>query len=889
MTHSGTTELPLLNTRLLVPPLRANLIARPRLTARLDEALKLGQRLSLVCARAGAGKSTLVSEWLHGQSQPGAWLTLDRYIDKPSQFCRYLAAAVEQAGVPASLQVMLDEQPFPPAETLLTDWINALNASGFPFVLVLDDYHLIQNEWIHQAVGFLIEYGPPHMHLVLISRVEPPLPLAHLRGRGLLTEIRDQDLRFTETEAAEYLNEIMGLDLPADALAAVDQRIEGWAAGLQMAALSARGRRQSGELEAFLTAFSSTNRFILDYLMEEVLRQQSPDIQNFLLETSILESLSADLCDAVCTSGRAAGGSRKMLADLERANLFVIPLDDERRWYRYHHLFADLLQKALHELRSPGLVCDLHRRAAGWYLNHGLPGEAMDHLLVARDFDRAAGIIEENFAGLMHLTSRSMGSFLLNWIEALPGEVRSRRPRLDVIRANLLALDLRLDAVEPVLAELENQEQAAQVHAHIAAVRAYCANLRGDASRALELAAEARAHPDAQDDPAIQGMAALTLADTWLALDNLDGAGQAYGDLVSIGEKTGQLMIIVPALCSLAQIKMIRGQLQQAEELYARAYEWMLERDGLNTRVRCSYEFGMAELLLARNELDAARSHVETGLEFRRRLGGYALIGELAQMRVMQALGEVDAALEALRTAEQVVSRLPFQLSLLTEFRAARVIQWLQAGDVITASRLARDCRGGSELEQLALARLMLAQGNFSGALDLLERLRELAEKGGRTGRLIEILGLQVPVLQALGRQAEAQDVLLQALLLARPEGFVRSFLDLGRPVRSLLETLRSQGIDPGGEVTALLAAFAHDRGAERLALPPSPDGTIPLTARELEVLRLIAEGMSNKEAAEKLFVSPGTIKQHLKNICRKLDARGRMQAVRRARELHLL
>src|SRR5690554_3380225 len=201
MTHSGTTELPLLNTRLLVPPLRANLIARPRLTARLDEALKLGQRLSLVCARAGAGKSTLVSEWLHGQSQPGAWLTLDRYIDKPSQFCRYLAAAVERAGVPASLQVMPDEQPFPPAETLLTDWINALNASGFPFVLVLDDYHLIQNEWIHQAVGFLIEYGPPHMHLVLISRVEPPLPLAHLRGRGLLTEIRDQDLRFTETEA----------------------------------------------------------------------------------------------------------------------------------------------------------------------------------------------------------------------------------------------------------------------------------------------------------------------------------------------------------------------------------------------------------------------------------------------------------------------------------------------------------------------------------------------------------------------------------------------------------------------------------------------------------------------------------------------------------------
>jgi LuxR family maltose regulon positive regulatory protein len=362
-------------------------------------------------------------------------------------------------------------------------------------------------------------------------------------------------------------------------------------------------------------------------------------------------------------------------------------------------------------------------------------------------------------------------------------------------------------------------------------------------------------------------------------------------DLLSIGEKASQLMIIVPALCDLAAIKKVRGQLHQAEELYEKARQWMVERNGLDSRVRCSYEFGLANLLREWNQLDAAREHAMTGIEYRRRLGGYKLVGDLALMRVLQAQGDVEGAMKALRNAEQAVQTHPFQLALMIEFRTARVIQWLMAGDVETVSHWAKECSGGSEQEQIALARLWLAQGHASDAQNILVQQHSLAETGGRTGRLIEILGLQAIALDAQGRCAEAEVVLSQAISLARPEGYLRVFLDLGRPLRELLERLAARGTDAGGDVRAVLNAFQQERGAEAIPLVPSLAEAMidPLTGRELEVLQLLAEGLSNKEIAGRLIVAPGTIKQHLKNICRKLDVHGRMQAVRRGRELKLL
>ena len=879
---------PLLKTKFYTPSQRPNLVARPRLMARLGEALRLQHRLTLISAKAGSGKTTLVSEWLHQQEEPFAWISLDENDNHPLRFLSYLVEALRQLKISIH-RAGLEISEFAPVETLITELINDIAASSTSFILVLDDYHVIQNDWIHKAVGFLIEHQPPGMHLILTTRVDPQLPLAQLRGRGQLTEIRDHDLRFTANEAVELLNDVMRLGLPVEAVSRIEQRTEGWIVGLQMVGISVQGHQQSGDVDAFIESFGGTNRFILDYLMEEVINQQGPAIQDFLIETSILERMCGDLCDAV-RFGKT--DSQSILLQLEHMNLFVVSLDDERRWYRYHHLFADLLQSALRQRRSADQARELHRRAGQWYLNEGSPGEAMAHLMAARDFERAAAVIDENIVKLLHMFSRSQEPLVLSWIEKLPEDIKRSRPWIDVYRANMLALNLQLDDVDSILDDVEKRiepasPRAAEILGHIAAVRAYAANLRGDAACTISMADLARKYLPGKENLTARTMVAFTLADTYFAGDDMERASQELSEMLSIGEKVDQLIIIVPSLCDLAAVEKARGRLQRAEEFYARAHQWMVERNALDTRVRCSYEFGLADLLRERNQLDAAYEHVLTGLEYRRRLGGYMLIGDLPLMRILQARGDIDGAMRALHAAELAVQTHPFQLALMIEFRAARVIQWLAVGDVKMASRWAEECTGGSELEQLAQARLMLAQGRVSEAQDLLARQRSLAETGGRTGRLIEILALQALALEAQGLPAEADMVFFQAVTLARPEGYQRVFLDLGQPLRELVERVAARSID----ARALQDALQGEKGAEVVSTPAPRVETLidPLTERELEVLQLLAHGLSNKEIAGKLFVAPGTVKQHLKNICRKLDVHGRMQAVRRGRELKLL
>ena len=467
----------------------------------------------------------------------------------------------------------------------------------------------------------------------------------------------------------------MGLDLPAEAVSTLERRTEGWIVGLQMAAISMQGRKQDGDLAAFVEAFGGTNRYILDYLMEEVLNQQPPAIQDFLIETSILERMCADLCELAVQHGRkpaTAGDSQAILAQLERSNLFVIPLDDERRWYRYHHLFADLLKSTLRQRRSAEEIRELHRRASRWHQGEGSLEEAMIHAMAAQDFERAASMIEENIVSML---SRSEAPVLLGWIEKLPEQIVRGRPWIDVYRANTLALSGRLEQVEPLLEDVEKRiepdaPQAAELLGHIAAIRAYAANLRGDAARVIEMAALAERYLPEEHLNA-RGMAAYALADTYFAGDDMDGASEASLKMLRVGEKTGRLLMAVPALCDLAAIKKVQGRLHQAEEFYDRARQWMVERKGLDSRVRCPYEVGLADLLREWNQLDAAYEHAVTGIEYSQRLGVYSLLvsGYVALMRILQARGDVEGALDALRNAEQVMQTHHVRLATRIELQ----------------------------------------------------------------------------------------------------------------------------------------------------------------------------------------------------------------------------
>ncbi len=930
---------PLLRTKLYIPPVRPELVSRPRLIEQLDAALvldplSLGQRtrgdkyrgldrkLTLISAPAGYGKTTLLSEWSAGCGRHVAWLSLDEGDNDPARFWTYFVAAlqtVEATIAQDMLEVFQAAQP-PPMEAVLTTLSNQIAAIPGPFVFVLDDYHLITAQPIHSGLAFLLNHLPPNLHLIIATRTDPPLPIARLRGKGQLTELRQSDLRFTTDEAAAFLNKCAGLNLSPDNTAALEARTEGWIAGLQLAALSLQGR-DAERTASFIGAFTGSHRYILDYLTEEVLHRQPEPIQTFLLQTSILNQMTGPLCDAVLGKGDPAASDplpptpsasgQETLEHLERSNLFLVSLDDERRWYRYHHLFTDLLKSTLRQRQSADEIRELHRRASRWYQDEGSLEEAMIHAMAAQDFERAASMIEENIARML---SRSEAPVLLGWIEKLPQQIVRGRPWINVYRASTLALSGRLEETEALLEEVEKRikpstPRASELLGHIAAIRAFTANLRGDAERVIEMAALTEKHLPEENLNA-RGMVAYALADTYFSGDDMDGASQASMNMLAVGEKADRLLMAVPALCDLAATKEVRGQLHQAEALYGRARQWMVARNGLDSRVRCPYEVGLANLLREWNQLDAAHEHAVTGVEYGRRFGVNSLLvsGYVTLMRVLQAQGDVDGALDALRSAEQAVQTHHVRLATGIELRTSRVVQWVAVGDLEAASRWAEACDGGSELEQMTLAWLRLAQGRAAEAQRLLDRQRALAEAGGRTGRSIEILALQALALEAQGRPDEADTTLSQALSLARPEGYVRLFLEMGRPLRELLERSTTRGAAAETDVGAmarivgdyvrdLLGAFRQEREAQRSRvagqvslLPSLVEATLdPLTERELEVLRLLAEGLSNKEIASRLVVAPSTVKQHLRNMYGKLDVHSRTQAVARGRELGLL
>ena len=935
----------LLATKLYVPPIRPELVPRPRLVERLKAGLHF--RLTLVSAPAGFGKTTLLSECAGRCDWPVAWLSLDKGDNDPGRFWAYFIAALQtipglraanvgEAALaqlrPPGLATGASGLASAPLEATLTGLLNDIVVAGpSPFILILDDLHLVTERQIHDGLIFLLEHLPPQVHLALSSRADPPWPLARLRARCEVAELRAQDLRFTPEEAAAFLNNIMHLDLSPEDIAALDARTEGWIAGLQMMAISMQGRRRThgaAGLSSFIKALTGSHRFILDYLVEEVLDQQPPDLQAFLLKTSVLERLTAPLCDAVV----GIVDSQAVLAQLEQANLFLVPLDDERRWYRYHHLFADLLHIRLEQQSTPQEIASLHRRAGRWYEHNDLIAEAVSHALAAGDVDQVAHLAERNALAALyqgHVTT------VVGWLDALPGEVVCSRPWLCIARAWVLASTGQWDAVAVALQGAEqagleaSQPEAQRIAAHILALRTYATAIKGDLAGAKELAHQALDRLPREDLP-VRSLVTLLLGSTLRHSGELAAAAKVWTDAIDASRAAGDSHGAVTLLSALAATQIEQGHLRKAaansREALRLADEYV-GRGGQPLQFLGPVHARLSTLYREWNDPQAAVYHARQGLALSESWGHLEAVitGRETLAYALQAAGDADAALEVMHKARQVSAGLSAWYEAKTAAAQARL--WLILGDVAAAGRWSDDSAvleaetalGFDRLpDYLTKAWTLVAQNRPDRALDLLARLSAMIDAAGAAGFLIESLVLRTMALQARGEFEWTVFPLEHALFLAESEGYVRTFIDHGRlmiePLTAILAE-QQQGRPaaawriPPAYVVKLLAALGEEaeerEPAQSTAPIRKPDITHipvrrqpptanihliePLSERELEVLHLLSTSLPTPEIAEELFISVSTVRTHIKNIYGKLNAHNRIGAVERSRELGLL
>ena len=870
----------LLTTKLYIPPSRPNLVSRPRLTERLNGAMAC--RLALVSAPAGFGKTTLVTEWLGNVGQPATWLSLDEADNDPARFFTYLVAALQEVdpNIGQAAQAMLQAPQPPSPESLLTSLINDIAATPRPFILVLDDYHLIHTLAIHQQLGFLLEHQPPQMHTVIATREDPSLPLSRLRARGQMMEIRRAELQFTAKETADFLRRTMRRELSQADIDSLQERTEGWAAGLQLVVLSMRG---SGDVNGLIQSFTGSHRYILDYLIEEVFQQQPRGVQDFLLKTSILDRFTAPLCNAV--TGR--NDCRDLLFALEGANLFLFLLDPSRQWYRYHRLFADLLRHRL-QVKLKGQVPRLHQKASLWYAANGLPEDAMRHALAASDWERAADLILSGTGD--DLLNRGQMVTLLGWYRAIPEEVMRANPRLCVERSWPLILTGQIDTAESYLlqAEQTSQEQGFEdtvLPGAMATAEAYIARVRGDIPRVIELSKKALSLLP-PDDLSARSVVAVNLGIVQWHAGRLTEAERALAEAQHAARGTENDTARVAALVFLNRLQVARGRLGRA----AASCRQMIEQSGQLPMVALAHH-DLGRLLYEWNELDTAADHLEQGIDLSRHSGNTEFLvsgcGTLAVIR--QAQDDAAAAQDALQEATRLIEHPGISPATRLHVLASRILVALGQGDLYASSLAAEQ---SPKLEQagslpdylflmLARVRLLLAQGRRVAAAEQLAALRGMASRAGW-----ESVAGQARALQALAapRPDEAPAILTEALEWAEPEGYVRTFVDLGEPMAALLRETAARGIAPE-YVQKLLAAFS------RPPTPPRPHAQQlidPLTDRELDVVRLLASGQTNQEIARALFVSVNTVRTHLKNIYGKLDVHNRREAAARAKRLGL-
>jgi LuxR family maltose regulon positive regulatory protein len=905
---------PLLETKLYVPR-RRGLVRRPRLLERLNRGAEAA--LTLVSAPAGFGKTTLLAEWLADRPADtrAGWLSLDAGDNHPAVFWPYLIAALRTAapGVGAGALALLEARP-PPIETVLAPLLNDLAAVPHDVVLVLDDFHVVDAGDVEAGVAFLLDHLPPRLHLVLATRADPALPLSRLRARGELVEIRAADLRFSPDEAAAFLRDTMGLALTASDVAALEGRTEGWIAALQLAALSMRGRE---DVAGFVAGFAGDDRYVVDYLVEEVLQRQPEPVRRFLLRTSILDRLSGPLCDAVT----GEDGGTATLEALERGNLFVVPLDDRRRWYRYHHLFADMLRARLRD-GWPGDVPGLHRRASAWYERHGEAAAAIQHALAGEDVAKAAALVELAAPALFQ--SRQEAT-VLGWLSALPDELLRDRPVLCNVYAGALLSSGVVDGVEVRLRDAErwlgpsgargpgdivaagavvvDDEGLRLLPGSVAVHRSGQALASGDLAAAVAHARRALALAPPDDHLARGGAAGLLGLAAWTS-GALGEADRSWAAAVASLRRAGRVSDALGGTIAVADIRIAQGRLGEALRAYERALQLAAQTapDGPVLRGTADMHTGMGDLHRERGDLAAARRH----LAISRELGDPAGLPQnpsrwrVAMARIRQAEGDSAGALGLLDEAERLYAGDFFPNVRPVGAWRARVWAWSgRPGDALGWAR-ERGLSAGDELsylrefEHVTLARALLAQsgtGRAAGADGpvreaeaLLERLLRAAEAGERTGSVVEILALQALAHHARGDLTAALSPLARALELAEPEGYVRLFADEGPAMAALLDAAARRGI-AAAYVRRLQAAC----GATGARPTGSQELVEPLSARELDVLRLLESDLDGPGIARQLTVSLNTVRTHTKNIFSKLGVNTRRAAVRRAAELDLL
>lgn len=890
----------LLNTKLVVPPVRSSHIQRAELVQKLDKIREY--KLALIVASAGYGKTALVSEWIARSSMRAVWFSIDAGDNDPVRFWDYVIAAIQTAYPDIGEQTLtLLHDPHPlPVETILSTLINELSALPDMLTLVLDDYHVIDTPSIHEGLAFLVEHMPAQMRLVMTTRTDPPLPLARMRVRSQLLELRSADLRFSPPQIDSFFADVMGLTLTADEVSILDRRVEGWIAGLQLAGLALQGKRDTAE---FITSFAGDHRYVLDYLGDEILDRQPQALQQFLLQTSVLERLNADLCDSV--TGTA--DSRSVLDFLERHHFFVVALDENRQWYRYHRLFADFLQHRL-GLNYPDHAKELHQRASLWFERNGLQSEAIGHALAAEDYDRAAELVQ-GIAELL-IWRRAEHTTLLGWLTALPDRVLQNYPRLYLYHAWVLYLTNQMSAAVQRIADAEHALNStggspdplitgmlAAVHSTLTGVHQQFPETLTLSRQALELLPE--------EAVSWRCMAAINLGVTCAAIGDVHEAVEVLSYAMELSQEIGSAFAMLSAFWHLSSLQTTQLFLHAAENT-CQQLEYATQMPGLQRYPTSSYvALLLGEIQMERNDLAAAeRSLLESAEQMNPESFPLALVRVNIALSRLKALQGDEGSEHFFRLAEQLerMSRLQGRATVLSLARARR---WLEQGNLDAVEAWAAENRLGLDDQfnyhregyYLILARLYLAIGNQTDkALYLLERMVKQAEASQRKGSLIRALILQAVAFHVGRDSQKAVESLARALSLSEPEQPVRVFADEGQPIALLLEKVlemqrRGQlAVPVSSDYASRLLAAMGKRHPSPIT-PPPPVGHVAdaLSQRELEVLRLLTEGMDSTEIAERLVIAVDTARKHIKNIYSKLGVHSRWEAIKHADVYNLL